>query len=64
MAGATVSNETWATLAGSLTTEQLMDLVFTVGAYDLLAMAFGAFGTELDDDLVAQVPPSPFAEDP
>ena len=28
-----------------------MDLVFTVGAYDLLAMAFRSFGVELDDDL-------------
>jgi len=63
VAGATVSHETWTTLAGSLTTEQLMDLVFTVGAYDLLAMVFGAFGVELDDDLVARVPPSPFAGD-
>ncbi len=29
-----------------------MDLVFTVGAYDLLAMAMRSFGVELDDDLV------------
>jgi 4-carboxymuconolactone decarboxylase len=63
VAGATVSDETWTTLAGSLATEQLMDVVFTVGAYDLLAMVFGAFGIELDDDLVARVPPSPFAAD-
>ena len=28
-----------------------MDLVFTVGAYDLLAMAFRSFGVELDEDL-------------
>jgi 4-carboxymuconolactone decarboxylase len=63
VAGATVSDETWTTLAESLTTQQLMDLVFTVGAYDLLAMVFGAFGIELDDDLVARVPPSPFAAD-
>jgi alkylhydroperoxidase family enzyme len=64
VAGATVSDETWTTLAGSLSTEQLMDLVFTVGAYDLLAMAFGAFGIELDGDLVTGVAPSPFAGDP
>ena len=31
-----------------------MDLVFTVGAYDLLAMAFRSFGVELDDDLRAR----------
>ncbi len=64
VAGATLSDETWTTLAESLTTEQLMDLVFTVGAYDLLAMVFGAFEIELDEDLMARVPPSPFAGDP
>jgi alkylhydroperoxidase family enzyme len=64
VSGATVSDETWTTLVTSLTTEQLMDLVFTVGAYDLLAMVFGAFAIELDDDLVTRVPPSPFAGDP
>ena len=42
---------TWAALADELDVHQLMDLVFTVGAYDLLAMAFRSFGVELDDDL-------------
>jgi alkylhydroperoxidase family enzyme len=60
VARAALSEETWAALARSLTTEQVMDLVFTVGAYDLLAMVLGAFEIELDDDL-ASVPPSPFA---
>jgi hypothetical protein len=46
-----VSDETWATLAGELDEQQLMDLVFTVGAYEVLAMAFRSFGVELDDDL-------------
>ncbi len=63
VATAALSEETWEALAGSLTTEQAMDLVFTVGAYDLLAMVFGAFAIELDDDLAA-VPPSPFAARP
>jgi 4-carboxymuconolactone decarboxylase len=31
--------------------QQLMDLVFTVGAYDMLAMAFRSFGIQLDADL-------------
>ena len=48
---ARVSDGTWATLAGELDTQQLMDVVFTVGAYDLLAMAFRTFDVELDDDL-------------
>lgn len=51
VADAKVSDETWATLAGDLDVEQLMDLVFTVGAYDLLAMAMRSFGVVLDDDL-------------
>ena len=48
---ALVSDATWAELAATLDTHQLMDLVFTVGAYDLLAMAFRSFGVELDADL-------------
>jgi hypothetical protein len=39
-----VSASTWSQLAASLDERQLMDLVFTVGAYALLAMAFNAFG--------------------
>jgi hypothetical protein len=31
--------------------QQLMDLVFTIGAYDLLAMAFRTFDVPLDADL-------------
>ncbi len=46
-----IGDETWATLATELDQQQLMDLVFTVGAYDLLAMAMRSFGVELDDDL-------------
>ena len=48
---ALVSDATWATLADTLDPQQLMDLVFTVGAYDLLAMAFRSFGIQLDADL-------------
>jgi alkylhydroperoxidase family enzyme len=48
---ALVADDTWAILAGELDEQQLMDLVFTVGAYDLLAMAFRSFGVELDEDL-------------
>jgi AhpD family alkylhydroperoxidase len=48
---AMISDPTWKQLADVLDEHQLMDLVFTVGAYDLLAMAFRSFGVELDDDL-------------
>ena len=48
---ALISDRTWAALAGELDEQQLMDLVFTVGAYEVLAMAFRSFGVELDADL-------------
>ena len=51
VADALVSDATWAALAETLDEQQLMDLVFTVGAYDLLAMAFRSFGIQLDTDL-------------
>ena len=46
-----VSDPTWQALADQLDEQQLMDLVFTVGTYEILAMAFRSFGVELDDDL-------------
>jgi alkylhydroperoxidase family enzyme len=49
---ALIADTTWEVLAQELDTEQLMDLVFTVGAYDLVAMAFRTFGVQLDDDLL------------
>ncbi len=51
VADAVIADRTWAVLSGELDTHQLMDLVFTVGAYDLLAMAMRSFGIERDDDL-------------
>jgi alkylhydroperoxidase family enzyme len=51
VADAQIADDTWAVLADELDRHQLMDLVFTVGAYDLLAMAFKSFGVELDFDL-------------
>ena len=41
-----LSDRTWGTLSAYLDERQLMDLVFTVGAYVLLAMAFNTFGVE------------------
>ena len=52
VADAEITEGTWSELAAELDRHQLMDLVFTVGAYDLLAMAFKSFGVQLDDDLV------------
>ncbi|HME49892.1 carboxymuconolactone decarboxylase family protein [Mycobacterium sp.] len=41
-----LSDATWAALSERLDERQRMDLVFTVGCYGLLAMAFNTFGVE------------------
>jgi alkylhydroperoxidase family enzyme len=46
--GWTIDDATWAQLAESYDVHQLMDLVFTVGGYASLAMAFNAFGMHQD----------------
>jgi alkylhydroperoxidase family enzyme len=46
-----IADATWAYLAAELDEQQLMDIVFTVGAYEVLALAFRSFGVELDADL-------------
>ncbi len=48
---AIISDATWNTLAKRFDTHQMMDLVFTVGAYKMLAMALNSFGTQLDKDM-------------
>ena len=46
-----LSDETYRELATELDDRQLMDLVFTIGTYGLLAMAFNTFGVELEPGL-------------
>jgi alkylhydroperoxidase family enzyme len=50
-ADAFVSDATWAELASTLSTEQLMDLVFTVGQYNLVSMALNSFGVQPEPGL-------------
>jgi AhpD family alkylhydroperoxidase len=50
-AHSTLSDETYQALAGKFDDRQLMDLVFTIGTYGLLAMAFNAFGLDPDPGL-------------
>lgn len=47
----TISDQTWHALSAHLDERQLMDLVFTVGGYMTLAMAFNTFGIEPDREL-------------
>jgi len=44
-----VSDETWQALAARYDTRQLMDVVFTVGQYNLVSMALNTFGVQLDE---------------
>ena len=46
-----VSDATWNALAKDYSTQQMMDLVFTVGQYNLVSMALKTFGVELDEGL-------------
>ena len=46
-----VSDETWKTLSSRYSTEQMMDLVFTIGQYNLVSWALNSCGVPLDDFL-------------
>ena len=48
---ACVSDATWAELAKHLNGQQLMDVVFTVGNYNLVSMALNSLGVQLDPGL-------------
>lgn len=50
-ADAFVSDATWNALAGHYSTQQLMDLVFTVANYNLVSMVLNSLGVQLDDGL-------------
>jgi alkylhydroperoxidase family enzyme len=51
VADARIGEQTYDALSAELDTQQLMDVVFTVGAYEVFAMALRTFDVELDDDL-------------
>lgn len=46
-----VSDETWAALAAKFSTEEMMDVVFTIGQYNLVSWALNSFGVPLDEFL-------------
>ena len=47
-----IGDETWARLAQQLDERQLFEVVFAVGSYTCLSMAFKSFGFTLDPELV------------
>jgi alkylhydroperoxidase family enzyme len=50
-AAAFLTDETWNALAAAYDIKQMMDLVFTVGQYNLVSMALNSFGVQLDNGL-------------
>jgi len=46
-----VSDETWKTLSSRYNTQQMMDLIFTIGQYNLVSWALNSLGVPLDDFL-------------
>jgi alkylhydroperoxidase family enzyme len=59
-----VDDETWRRLEEHLDARGLVELLFVVGTYTGLAMAFNSFGLQLDADLgEAQLPPLPDIEE-
>jgi 4-carboxymuconolactone decarboxylase len=48
-----VAPERWAVLTAHFSMEQVMDLVFTIGQYNLVSWALNSFGVPLDADLEA-----------
>lgn len=59
-AGGKVSDETWAELAEFYDTRQLMDLVFSIGTYNMISWSLNSFGVQLDDRLADH--PWPFSD--
>ena len=48
---AMITHATWKALSARYDTQQLMDLVFTVGQYNLVSMALNTFGVQLDEGI-------------
>ncbi|WNG80993.1 carboxymuconolactone decarboxylase family protein [Mycobacterium sp. ITM-2016-00316] len=50
-----IGDDSWATLNAHLNTQQILDVIFTVGAYETLGWMLRSFGVELDDDVRAHL---------
>lgn len=47
----TISDSTWTALTGFLSTQEILDAIFTVGAYETLGWMLRSLGIELDEDV-------------
>lgn len=54
-----IRDETWKVLAAEFDEQKLMDVVFTVGCYSMLAMSLRSFGIEPEDGLRPFLPTGP-----
>jgi hypothetical protein len=54
-----VGDETWSVLAGEFDARQLMDVIFTVGTYEMVAFALRSFAVEPEPDLGPYLPAAP-----
>ncbi|OHV56167.1 carboxymuconolactone decarboxylase family protein [Pseudofrankia sp. BMG5.36] len=52
IADGTISTPTWAVLAGELDSQQLLDVIFTVGTYETIAWMMRSFDLDFDDELI------------
>lgn len=50
-----IGDATWATLNAHLSIQQILDVIFTVGAYETLGWMLRSFGVELDEDVRAHL---------
>lgn len=55
-ADAFVSDETWQQLAEHYDTEQILDLIFTIGQYNLVSMALNSLGVQLESGERPELP--------
>lgn len=55
-ADARIADSTWNRLSDHFTREQLMDIVFAIGCYEVLAMVFKTFGVQLESGVAALDP--------
>lgn len=53
IADGAICASTWEVLVGHLDTRQILDVIFTVGAYETLAFVLRSFEVPLDDDIAA-----------
>jgi len=56
IADACIKNDTWAVLSQHFDTQQMMDILYAVGCYEVAAMVFKTFGVQLDPGVAPLAP--------